>query len=727
MKNSKIKSFDSLEDSYLQALEQTELPEKEGVKPGGDSSVERIRMDAGTDLLSSPENPFRNIKGWQGKQLFLSADHMTLTLMINEGGDPVSVERIDLALRKFGIVHGIDPAAIKKAERLSRLPTGNKVIIARGTPPQWKNACMFSFATQPATAPSVVPSLPNGLKLDFALLKSLVTAPDLPTIQGAGIQVKAVSPGEIFLKVLKFPEATPGKDLFGQTLECPEAPLADAGEYVQFNEKKSGYESTLYGYLCIDNNTVSLVPPVWISPDRQAAHYIFLPQMPPVRYPTIAELKHVLLLKGIDERCINASALEKMTNRMAAGLSMPRVVKLAETVQPLNGKHAVFTIFVDAEKKAGKIRGNGSIDLRERNAVVSMPAGSLIAEKNPATKGEDGCTLFGKKIKATPGADKPVTVGQGVKTEKTAERILYFAARNGNVKFAAGTLSVADIYEISGNIDYNSGNIDIKTDLLVKGSVLSGFSVKAEGNIAVMDSVENGATIVAQGDLTVGKGILGGNTRVVAHGSISAGFIQDAEVIAKGDVLIKSYLFNAMLIANGSITVLKDQSSRSGSAVGGMICSSRGIQLSVIGSPGTSSTVVAVRTDPAMTAQLRKLDEQKLLCGENIAKISHSLPFDVFDAKVIKSMLVGLPAGKREKIILLLTNLNKLIKHQKTLQEHITAMRAGTEEALANARIQVTEKIYAGSEIHIGDKKLVIPADMGPSLFRLRNQQIVRN
>jgi uncharacterized protein (DUF342 family) len=242
-----------------------------------------------------------------------------------------------------------------------------------------------------------------------------------------------------------------------------------------------------------------------------------------------------------------------------------------------------------------------------------------------------------------------------------------------------------------------------------------------------MGTVENGATVMAGGNLTVDKGIVGADSKVVVLGNLCTNYIQDAEVIVKGNVLVKSYLFNCSLIASGTITVLKEQGAKSGRAVGGILCSSKEIRLSTIGSAANPATVVAVRPDPEMISSLKKLEEQALFCTQNIAKISHSLPFDSFDPVQIKAILAGVPAAKREGMILLLTNLNKLIKNRKTLTEAMAKIRNILDMNLQQAGIEVYQQVFKGSEIHIGNEKLVINEDMGTSSFQLRDGKIVRN
>jgi len=712
----KKNSFESLEDAYLKALDLDEKSEEEQAT----SSVPDQQ-----NLKGSLASSLQTIKAWQGKELLVSPDNMSVTLVLT-GGEPVTTPQIKLVLEQSGIIHGISPGALQKVEEISRSPekTG-KILLAAGTPPQIKRRITFPFLKDRPEARHSIHQA--AAELGCAGLQNLFSATDLISVHAAAVMVKAVNAGEALLEIKENPNAQPGRDVFGREIECIADPLPKVGDNVLFNVNGWVYEATAYGYLLVAQDTLSVLPPLWITPDRTTAYYIFLPQLAPCRYPTTIVVREMLLQAGIHEKCIDNAAIENLAAQMAAGLTLPRTVKLAETVQPRHGQSATFSLSFDAAKKAGALRSNGSLDLRERNAVVSVSAGTLIAEKSQATKGVEGCTLFGKAIKATPGVDKKINIGQGVRIEEKNDAILYFAEKNGNVKFSRNTLAVQDIFEMAGDIDYSTGNINVKTDLLIKGSVLNGFTVKSEGDIAILGAVENGATVIAQGNLTVDKGIIGANCKVVSRGNLRTSYIQDAEVIVKGDVTIGSYLFNCMLIASGSITILREQSQKSGRAAGGVICSGKGIRLSTIGSPGNPGTIVAVRTDPEVTAGLKKLEEQLQACTRNITKISRSLPFDSFDAGQIKAVLARIPAAKRENVILLLTDLNKLIKHRKTLAETIDQLRSRIDLALQNARIEVTQGVFQGSEIHIGGQQFTAPRDMGPSLFKLQDGAIVRS
>ena len=66
-----------------------------------------------------------------------------------------------------------------------------------------------------------------------------------------------------------------------------------------------------------------------------------------------------------------------------------------------------------------------------------------------------------------------------------------------------GTLHVYETPSFSGDIDFQSGNVDFSGDVFISGSVLSNFTVKAQGSIFVHGMVEAGAHLHSEGDIIV--------------------------------------------------------------------------------------------------------------------------------------------------------------------------------------------------------------------------------
>ena len=52
------------------------------------------------------------------------------------------------------------------------------------------------------------------------------------------------------------------------------------------------------------------------------------------------------------------------------------------------------------------------------------------------------------------------------------------------------TVSVQPVASIPGTVDYKTGNIDFQGNVVIGGSIASGFRVKASGDVAIAGNVE---------------------------------------------------------------------------------------------------------------------------------------------------------------------------------------------------------------------------------------------
>ena len=109
-----------------------------------------------------------------------------------------------------------------------------------------------------------------------------------------------------------------------------------------------------------------------------------------------------------------------------------------------------------------------------------------------------------------------------------------------------GKINVYAIYEVLGDVDNSTVNIDFIGNVIIKGNVLTGFKVKAGGYIEVRGVVE-GAKLVAQGDVVLKKGIQGmGKGIIETQGNVIARFIENSTVTAKGNITTETILHSAI-------------------------------------------------------------------------------------------------------------------------------------------------------------------------------------
>lgn len=728
------KSIKSLDDIYRKAIK-APVAENSQVQDG--LSEDFLSGDV-YSADSSPDGSYgqvvmhslaANDPAWHGKEVVISVDKMRVTVKVC-GGKPISSSQLNTGLEQLGVTFGVDEQALLAVESLSKFGTQGEVVVATGTAAESRRSVTFPDVQRGIALDGSFFWLADGIKLDGKGLRAMFAVETLEQVNKNTLLVKAVASGTILARIYQDPAAMPGINVMGDIIEPADDILPERGDNVRHNEKDGTYQADLYGYLVLEDNTMSVLPPVWSSPDHLGAYYVNCTQIGDPAYPTGNDLVDTLLRLHITEGVIRRGIIDKLSERLNQGLLLSaRTVKIAEAIAPRSGSNARFTFCQELGSKADTIRSDGTIDLRERNAVVTVKAGTLIAEKTLATKGIRGIDLLGKTIAAEDGLDQEMLFDDVVRVEERGGQIFYYAQKDGNLRFAQHRLTIADIYSVAGNVDSNSGNIDRSEDLQINGSVMTGVTVRSQGNIAISGSVYNGAKVLAGGDVSIGEGIIGAETRVVALGHLRAVFIQEAEVIVKGDALVRSYLYNAVLRANGTITVVKDQEygHKSGRIIGGLTCASRGIVVSRVGHPDQTGTVLAIQPDPEYSGQIKKLEDEGRNCRESIARISRTLPFNNFDSATIKRVLAQMPAEKRDQAVRLLTTFHKLIKRQQNIEALRKEIQGKMHSSLRTGTIQILQEICQGSELQFGAKKMVINADMAGATFTYRTVELSEN
>ncbi|MDD5759424.1 MAG: FapA family protein [Desulfobulbaceae bacterium] len=666
---------------------------------------------------------------WYGKEIAIANDKMRVTVKIN-GGKPLSSYQLNHGLEQLGVSYGVIWQAVVDAETLSQNGQRGEIVVARGTPAEAKRNVTFPDVQRGVALDGSFFWLVDGVKLDAKGLRTLFAAESLDKVDKNTLLTKAVSPGTILARVYQNPEAQSGKNVMDDIIDPVDDILPELGENTWHNEKDGTYEATAYGYLALEDNVMSVVLPIWIQPDHLGAYYLNCTQLGDPVYPTASDLLNALMDMHIDKSVVRQGLIDKLAKCLQQGQQLTaKTVKVAEAIAPKPGRNASFELCEELGGKGRKIRNDGTIDLRERNAVVAIKAGTLIAEKTTATKGVNGANLLGETIAAADGVEQNMLFADVIRVEERDGKIYYYAQKDGNLRFSQNTLTIADIYTVSHNVDSITGNIDRSEDIQINGSVMAGFTVRSQGNISIAGSVYNGAKVFAGGDVTVGEGIIGTETRVVALGNLQAIFIHEAEVIVKGDALVSSYLYNAVLRANGTITVVINNQQgyghRSGRIIGGLTCSSKGIEVSRVGRPGQAVTVLAILPDPEFSGQMRRLEDEDKNCRESIARIARTLPFENFDSAAIKRGLAQIPAEKRDPVIKLLTTFNSLIKRQQNIEALRKEVNSRMLNSLRNGTIVIQQEICQGSEVQFGDKKLVISVDTAGTTFTLQGGEIV--
>jgi len=221
---------------------------------------------------------------------------------------------------------------------------------------------------------------------------------------------------------------------------------------------------------------------------------------------------------------------------------------------------------------------------------------------------------------------------------------------------------------------------------------LTGFSVKAAGDIRVTGSVE-GAEIIASGSIDIAGGIVGNRKGYVKAGkSIRCLFIQDANVEAGDNIVVLQSIMHSTVKAGKQV----DCNGAKGLIVGGVVQAGQSVIARTIGNQSYTPTSIEVGFNPDMRNELNQLTAGMNSLTDNLDKTEKAL-------RLLEQMAMNAPLPNEKKQ---LYDKLQLTKQQLTEQMEQTRERMSElEQALENteqAKVIVYGTVYGGARIVIG-------------------------
>ena len=330
--------------------------------------------------------------------------------------------------------------------------------------------------------------------------------------------------------------------------------------------------------------------------------------------------------------------------------------------------------------------------------IENVVVGQILAEKIPAQMGKKGLTIFNEVVEAKDGKNLPLKPGKG--TILSMDEMKLTAEINGQVSLSRGTICVEPVYRIARNIGPKTGNVNFLGSVYVGGAVLSGFEVKASGNIEIMGGVQK-AVIEAEGDIIVRSGVLGSNLTSTA-GNVVIKYIQDSKIYAPKDVLVAEGVLRSEVDTGGSLFC----NGRRAQIVGGHIRVKNSLRARVIGSSAYTATKITAGTDPDILSQYAVTLEELAKTGEKSNTIT----------KFIRSYEARKRASPKsftkEQEEILTEKKQALVEHKKNTEE-LQKTRINLEKHFMHnsceSKIHAERYIYPGTVINILKAKHNVP------------------
>jgi uncharacterized protein (DUF342 family) len=371
-------------------------------------------------------------------------------------------------------------------------------------------------------------------------------------------------------------------------------------------------------------------------------------------------------------------------------------VTIAEGLSPVNGRDAYIQYNFETDHSKVRIKEgvNGRVNFKELKIIQNVVEGQVLARKIPLEKGVPGRTVTGNQIPARDGKDIPLPLGRNVRLGN--DNVTIVADINGQVVEMNGKINVEPVYTVDGNVSLKTGNIIFLGTVIVNGSVESGFSVKAAGNIEVNGTVEK-AELDAEGDIIVHQGITGKGEGIIRAGkTLAARFIENT-VIEAGDMVIASDgIVNSRVDAGKRIFC----QGKRGTVVGGRLRACEEINVKALGSSTAGTeTICEVGADPKAKELIARLMETKAILEKQLEETKLNMQTLVNIKKQRKSLPEDKEAYLQDlnvKRVEILTDLNKNAKEIAKVQDLLVDLHT-------RGRVSASSKVYPGVKVIIKD------------------------
>ena len=293
-------------------------------------------------------------------------------------------------------------------------------------------------------------------------------------------------------------------------------------------------------------------------------------------------LKENNVFKGIDREEITRAFNE------LGGLTDPKEYIIARGKSPKNGVDGRLEFHVNVSGKAEYIGGEldnntQRLDYKDAVSVESVVEGTRLVTIVHPTLGEEGYNLSGKVLAAKNGREVAIVLSEGVEFDASGTEVI--ATSHGRPIFSHGIFSVRSVYDVPGDVCYETGNIKFNGHVHISGNVQDEFTVDAY-SLEIL-GVVGSAVVKSKGDLLIKGGVNGrGKSTISCGGNAEIKYINSALLEVKGDLVVRKEIVNSHVRCNGKVTSKK--------IIGGEVCGLKGIEAVLIGSEvGTPTTIFA--------------------------------------------------------------------------------------------------------------------------------------
>ena len=288
---------------------------------------------------------------------------------------------------------------------------------------------------------------------------------------------------------------------------------------------------------------------------------------------------HIILNDDVNGR------LRQYLEVLGGEQQLPEEFEIASGRPLVECKDGVFNWDENYVKLLNEWCSGESADFYNMSSIVTVETDQLMGTISPPEPAIDGVDVFGRPLSSSR-EPRAVVLGDTVKLGDDGFSV--FAATAGKVIYDDNKLTIREVVEIRSDVNFKTGNLDVNTDLIIRGNISDMFAVKTIKDLTVDGSIEAAEVDVA-GSITVRGGILNrAKGHVIAGGDVVAKYCVESDIKAAGSIRFNREILNSQIAAEGKVIIPR------GRIIGGRVTSKAGLEVDTIGSDAVVPTQILV-------------------------------------------------------------------------------------------------------------------------------------
>ena len=354
--------------------------------------------------------------------------------------------------------------------------------------------------------------------------------------------------------------------------------------------------------------------------------------------------------------------------------------------------------------------GDEPVDYYTFNSIITVEKDSPIGTITPLVPAQNGVGVFGETIRPT---RQPTALELDDTVRRSAEDAAQIIANvAGRVVCARGRLSLDEVLEVRGDVDFSAGNVDSSIAVSIKGTVRDRFEVKSAKSVSIGGAIE-AAHVRAGEDVIVRGGIVGRTEgKVTAGGEIGAKFCDEADLEANGDINIAKQIMNCKVHSESKLM------SERGAVIGGCVYAREGGVIGTIGSDAYVPTRIGIGVHPRKIKKAEHINKEMRGKLETVEKNRTAV-------RPLMTNLKRLSPAQREQATELLFKADEAEAETRKDEKHRDELLSLGQET-DGPKLLVNKTIHPGVMISVGPRAATIHEELkGPLVIEERKVENV--